>query len=308
MKVLVTGGCGYKGSVLVPMLLEAGHHVEVVDLQWFGNHLREHPNLKVRKEDFRMLKAIDAEAVIHLAGIANDPAGERNPALTWEVNALGTMQLGKAAVASKVEQFIYASSGSIYGVSNEPKVDEDSPLVPLTAYNKSKAVAEECLYAFADAMSIQIVRPGTVIGYSPRQRLDITLNGMVVQALTNATIQTDAGGKRVRPYTHIKDICAVYLWLLDRPHRTGTWNAGFENIEAVEVANLIKSRLTCKVVEKASNDPRNYRMDSTKILKAGFVPQYDVRDAIDDLISHYAAGILKDEDRHYNLRVMPHDC
>src|SRR3989338_5124877 len=134
MKILVTGGCGYKGSVLVPKLIAQGHSVIVVDIMWFGNFLPQHPNLKVIQADTR--EAQDAwfngvDEIIHLASVANDPCCELNPKLTWEISALATMQLADLAVREGVRQFIYASSGSVYGISDAPEVTEEVPLVPL---------------------------------------------------------------------------------------------------------------------------------------------------------------------------------
>ena len=147
MRVLVTGGCGYVGSVLVPKLLAAGHLVRVVDLQWFGNYLVQHPCLTVEQADFRQCE-VNEDAVIHLAAIANDPHGDLDPKLTWETNALGTMQLADKAARSGVKQFIYASSGSVYGISDAPQVTEDLPLFPLSEYNKTKMVAERVVLSY----------------------------------------------------------------------------------------------------------------------------------------------------------------
>jgi len=145
MKILLTGGCGYIGTVLTRLLLEDGHEVCVVDTQWFGNHLAPHPRLTLLQQDTRNVDAIPlagVDSVIHLANIANDPGVELNPTLSWEVNVLAAQQLADRAVRAGVKQFLYASSGSVYGIKDEPQVTEELSLVPITAYNKTKMVAE----------------------------------------------------------------------------------------------------------------------------------------------------------------------
>ncbi|MDQ5914308.1 MAG: family oxidoreductase, partial [Pseudomonadota bacterium] len=208
MKILVTGACGYKGSVLVPKLLAQGHEVIAVDLMWFGNHLAAHPALTVHRLDVRdtdRLPLAGVEAIIHLSSVANDPCGDLDPKLTWEISALATMQLADRAVRHGVGQFIYASSGSVYGVSDAEQVTEDLELRPLSEYNKTKMVSERVLLSYADRMAVQIVRPATVCGYSPRMRLDVSVNMLTMQALTRQLI-TVFGGAQTRPNIHIDDI------------------------------------------------------------------------------------------------------
>ena len=195
-KILVTGGCGYKGTVLIPKLLEAGHEVLAIDTQWFGNYLPEHPRLKVEKTSVLepdKLNFDDINAVIHLASIANDPCGDLNPKLTWEVSALATMQIADLAKRAGVERFIYASSGSVYGVKEEEQVTEDLTLEPISEYNKTKMVAERVLLSYAEDMVIQIIRPATVCGLSKRMRLDVSVNMLTMQALTKGKITVFGG-------------------------------------------------------------------------------------------------------------------
>ena len=214
MRICLTGGCGYIGSVLVPKLLKLGHVVRVFDIQWFGNYLEPHPRLNVIKADIRKPFPIgQADAVIHLAAIANDPTGNLDPKLTWEVNALATMQLADRAMRDGVRQFLYASSGSVYGVSDAPNVTEDLPLVPLSEYNKTKMVAERAVLSYSDRMAVQILRPGTVCGVSPRMRLDVAVNSITMQALEEGTI-TIQGGGQIRPNIHIEDMTDLYLLIL----------------------------------------------------------------------------------------------
>lgn len=305
MRVLVTGGCGYIGSVLVPKLLKAGHEVTVRDLEWFGNHLKPHPYLDVHEGDFRWINdARPWDAVIHLAAVANDPTGDLDPKLTWEVNALGTMRLMEVCARSLIKQFIYASSGSVYGVSDAPQVTENTPLEPVSEYNKTKMVAERCVLSYATpAMSVQIIRPATVCGFSPRMRLDVVVNRYTMQALMDGRIEV-LGGKQMRPHIHIEDMTDLYLWMLERPHRQGIWNAGFQNLSLADLARSVASVIGAQVVTEPSNDPRSYRMNSDKLLDAGFKPKRAVLDAINDVEAAYRSGILHNEDRHYNLKVM----
>src|SRR3990167_1692598 len=151
MKILCTGGAGYKGTVLVPKLLAAGHFVEVYDTQWFGNRLAPHHALRVYKQDLREIKSIGyQDAIIHLAGIANDPCGELDAKLTWEVNVYATMQLAEHAVRAGVKQFIFASSASVYGIKGGKPVVEETGLEPVSDYNKTKMVGERVLLSYAD--------------------------------------------------------------------------------------------------------------------------------------------------------------
>lgn len=284
------------------MPLLAGNEVAVADLQWFGNPL----GAPVIPIDFRSLTIetlSNFDAVIHLAAVANDPSSELDPALTWETNALGTMQLADRCAKALVKQFIYASSGSVYGVSDAPEVTEDTELNPLSAYNKTKMVAERCLLSYADRMAVQIVRPATVCGVSPRQRLDVVVNALAVQAFATGKINVE-GGKQMRPHIHIQDMARLYVWLLERPHLTGIWNAGFENASVMATARLIASYIEAVIVERPSNDPRSYRMNSDKLLKAGFVPKHNVNAAIGDLLDAFAKGNLEDTDICHNVRWM----
>lgn len=307
MKILVTGACGYKGTVLTPMLLEAGYEVRAVDTQWFGNFLPQHPALEVVQADVRDSDAINLDGIdtiIHLASIANDPCGDLNPKLTWEVSALATMQLADRARRLGIEHFIYASSGSVYGVKEEEQVTEDLTLEPISEYNKTKMVAERVLLSYADDMLVQIVRPATVCGLSPRMRLDVSVNLLTMQALTNKRI-TVFGGNQVRPNIHMQDICRVYLYMLEQGSKIqGVFNAGFENISIMSIAEMAAKRIGAEIVVTESNDPRSYRVNSDKLLATGFKPIKSVDDAIAEIIEAHDSGALKDEDRFHNLRWM----
>lgn len=306
MRILVTGGCGYKGHVLVPKLLQRGHAVVVFDTQWFGNFFKAHPKLKVIKGDVREINSIPLDGVdciIHLASIANDPCGDLNPKLTWEVSALATMQLADKAKRLGVKRFIYASSGSVYGVKEEEHVTEDLELEPISEYNKTKMVAERVVLSYQDDMVVQIVRPGTVCGYSPRMRFDVAVNMLVMQALSKGKI-TVFGGDQIRPNIHIDDITDVYLHLLDHPEYTGIYNAGFENISILEIAKRVAKHVPAEISVTQSNDPRCYRVNSDKLRATGFKPKKTVEDAIQEIIEQVQKGHCKDEDRYYNLKWM----
>ena len=307
MHILVTGGCGYIGSVLTPKLLDHGHRVTVVDIMWFGRFLPEHNNLKVIQQDIRNVEAIPMEgidAIIHLANIANDPCGDLNAKLSWEVNVLATMGLVEKAIAHKVKQFIFSSSGSVYGVKEEPKVTEDLPLVPISDYNKTKMVSERVLLSYRDKIIIQIVRPATVCGYSPRMRLDLSVNMLTVQALANGRI-TVFGGDQTRPNIHIQDITDVFIHFLNLGEKaSGIYNAGFENISILDIAKMAAKFIPAEIIVSESNDPRSYRLNADKLLSTGFKPRFKIADAIREIIEAYNSGRIKDADECYNIRTM----
>ena len=306
MKILVTGGSGYKGHVLVPKLLVRGDEVIAFDIQWFGNYLEPHPNLTVIKGDVRNIDSISLDGVdciIHLSSIANDPCGDLNPQLTWEVSALATMQLADKAKRLGIKRFIYASSGSVYGVKEELQVTEDLELKPISEYNKTKMVAERVLLSYQDDMVVQIIRPATVCGYSPRMRLDVSVNLLTMQALSKGKI-TVFGGDQVRPNIHIDDITDLYLHLIDHPEVTGIYNAGFENISIMDIAKLVTKYVPAEIAVTPSNDPRSYRVNSDKLLATGFKPKKSVEDAISEIIEKYRSGVLKDDEHFHNLKWM----
>lgn len=306
MRVFVTGACGYKGTVLVPKLLAAGHQVIAFDIQWFGSFLQPHPMLTIIKGDVRNPDEIDlsgVDAIIHLSSVANDPCGDLDPKLTWEISALATMQLADRAARNGVGRFIYASSGSVYGVKDEDQVTEDLELEPISEYNKTKMCGERIILSYAKDMVVQIVRPATVCGVSPRMRLDVSVNMLTMQALTRGRI-TVFGGDQTRPNIHIDDITDLYLFLLDNPQFTGIYNAGFENLSILDIARMVTRHVPAEVVVTPSNDPRSYRVNSDKLLATGFRPKKKVEDAVVEIIAEHRAGRLKDEDRFYNLKWM----
>jgi nucleoside-diphosphate-sugar epimerase len=306
VSVLITGGCGYVGTKLTQAVLaRTDHDVTVLDAQWFGNHLPPHPRLTMLKMDVRGTDEVDLsryDTVFHLANIANDPAVELNPYASWDVNVLATMRLVDRAARQGVTQFIFASSASVYGLKSEPNVTEDLELVPLSEYNKTKMVAERVILSYRDSLVTTIVRPATVCGPSPRMRLDLTVNLLTMQALTKGAM-TVLGGSQVRPNIHIDDLVDVYLFALDR-RLAGVYNAGFENLSVLEIAQRIAARVPADVQVLPSNDPRSYRVCSDRLRAAGFAPGKSVAIAIEEIAAAYRAGTLLDEPAAHNVTWM----
>ena len=306
MSLLVTGGCGYVGTKLTQALLaQTDHDVTVLDALWFGNHLAPHPRLTVLDLDMRRIDEVDLsgfDTIFHLANIANDPSVELSPYASWEVNVLATMRLADRAARQGVTQLIFASSGSIYGVTPEPRVTEDMVLHPISEYNKTKMVAERVILSYAGSMVTTIIRPATVCGPSPRMRLDLTVNLLTMQALTKGAM-TVLGGSQIRPNIHIDDLVNVYLFAFDR-RLAGIYNAGFENLSVLEIAQRIAARVPADVKILPSNDPRSYRQCSDRLVTAGFEVTKSVATAVDELAALYRAGQLTDEPSAYNVSWM----
>ena len=293
--IFITGGCGYKGSRVVPILLAKGHKVTVFDTTWFGNYLPAHPNLKVTIGDVRNLTDVSLkgfDTVLHLASIANDPCGDLNPASTWEISVLATQQLAEISISCGVKDFIYASSGSVYGLNEAEKVSENEVLVPISTYNKTKMCAERILRSYSNSLNIKIIRPATVCGLSPRMRLDVAVNMLTVQALQNKKI-TVLGGGQVRPNIHIEDLAELYAFFVESgAELNGIYNAGFENLKIIDIAKMIATKTKAEIVVKKSNDPRSYRLSSEKLLNIGFKPKKTVMDAISEISEAWDLGTL----------------
>lgn len=307
MNILVTGGCGYVGTKLTTQLLNDGHNVTVFDTQWFGNYLEDHPRLKNVKGNIIDIDSVPVEGneiVIHLANIANDPAVDLNPTLSWEVNVLASQQLADKCVRNGVKQLIYASSGSVYGVKSEDQVTEDLSLVPISAYNKTKMVAERVFLSYRDKMKIHCVRPATVCGLSPRMRLDVSVNMLTYQAIKNKKI-TVFGGDQTRPNIHIDDMIGVYQHFILNPKlESGCYNAGFENITILDIAKKISSINDCEIIISESNDPRSYRQNSEKLINTGFLPKFQVSDAINQISDALNKGELSYNENWYTIKTM----
>lgn len=308
MKILVTGGCGYVGSVLVPRLVQAGHEVLVVDTQWFGNFLPDSPKIRIIKKYFNEITESElegVESVIHLANVANDPSVELNPVLSWEVNVLHTTQLlNTCRKVKSIKMFMYASSGSVYGVKDEPNVTEDLDLIPISAYNKTKMSAERVCLSYADDFSVYCIRPATVCGVSPRMRFDVVVNMFVMHAFKNKKI-TVLGGDQVRPNIHIEDMARVYEHFIEKRNLpSGCYNAGFENISVMDIAEMVAKDFGVEIEIKESNDPRSYRQDSSKLLKTGYKQTKTVSDAINEVSRELKSGKIIDSDQWYTVKWM----
>ncbi|TSC59246.1 MAG: NAD-dependent epimerase/dehydratase [Candidatus Peregrinibacteria bacterium Greene0416_19] len=306
MKILLIGGCGYAGSVLTGRLLERGDDVTVVDAEWFGNFLKPHTRLKTVKMDVRETGRLPLEgmdAVINLANVANDVCVLLDPLLSWEVNVLAVMQLAEHCVRLGVPRMLHASSGSVYGLSDAERVTEDTELKPISVYNETKMVAERVLLSYAGDFNLQIIRPGTICGLSPRMRFDLVVNMFTLQALQNGII-TVFDERQVRPAIHVDDMAEVYLFMLDHPEHQGTFNAAFQNVTLGEIAQAVTKHVPSEVKKSKADDPRSYRMCSDKLLGLGFKPRKGIDDAVRAIVEASRAGTLKDEDHCYNIRWM----
>ena len=297
MKILITGACGYQGTKLIPLLLSKKHKVTAIDTQWFGNKLKKNKNLKNYKKNILDIKKNDLkeiDVIIHLASIANDPMGDLDKNLTWEVSCLGTMQLLELAVKNKVKKFIYASSASVYGVKKEKKVIETLSLKPISTYNKAKMIAEKTILSYSNKIDVTIVSPATVCGVSPRMRFDLSVNMMAYQAIKNKKM-TVFGGQQTRPNIHIDDLLDLYQFFLKKNRKfNGIFNAGFENLKIIEIAKKVKKIIPAEIkIFKNNIDIRDYRLDSSKLLSLGFKPKKNVGDAIREIKEHYGKNINK---------------
>ena len=324
-KVFVTGGAGYVGAVLVPKLLAKGYEVRVLDLFLFGHDvLPEHPGLEWIRGDIRdegLLGDVlpGADAVIHLACISNDPSFELNPSLSKTINYDAFEPLVSIAKHSGVGRFIYASSSSVYGASDAPDVTEDHPLVPLTDYNKYKGLCEPILLKYqSPEFTTVIIRPATVCGYSPRQRLDLTVNILTNLAVNTGKI-TIFGGSQKRPNIHVDDIAELYVDLLERPAEQiegKIFNAAYQNHTVAELGEMVRKVVTESMPEVGeitlettpSNDLRSYHVSSAKIQRElGWAPKRTVEDAIIDLCNAFKAGKLPDsltDPKYFNVKTV----
>lgn len=293
MNILVTGGCGYIGSRLVPHLMGLGHEVQVVDIGWFGFN-SEADGWEADVRTFPHGYGLVPDTIIHLASVANDVASDLNPDLSWDITVNGTLNMARLARECGA-RLIYASSGSVYGVHDGPAV-ETTPMYPISTYNRAKMTAENLLLDFDN---VTIVRPATVCGLSPRMRFDVLVNMFVAQAMKGKI--TVWGGQHMRPHIHMDDMIGIYEFLLDRPSLNGAFNAGFENYTVLDISKMVSHRIPCDVeVTESSDDPRSYMMDSSKILEAGFSPTKGVSDAIEEL----AESDVEEAECHHNVRWM----
>lgn len=326
--ILVTGGAGYVGSALVPRLLAAGHTVTVLDLFMYGHdvfpHVDNHPQLIQIKGDLRNPAAVakamaGCDSVIHLACISNDPSFELNPDLGKSINFDAFRPLVRAAKQAGVKRFVYASSSSVYGVKEGVEVTEDLPLEPLTDYSKFKAMCEEVLEEEREpGFTTVTVRPATVCGYAPRQRLDVIVNILTNHAVINRKVRV-LGGAQLRPNIHIEDMVDVYELVLaaaDKVVDGKVYNAGFDNLPVQELAEIVRRIVQQDNVVggpidlevQPTDDNRSYHVSSTKIAEElGFKPKRTIEDAVRDLIAAFKDGRLQgtmDDKRYYNIKTM----
>lgn len=326
--VLVTGGAGYVGAVLVPKLLDKGYRVKVLDLYIYGDDVLDSVKDKSRLEqikgdirDKELLKKClkGCDAVIHLACISNDPTFELDPALSRSINYDAFEPLVRISKDSGGKRFIYASTCSVYGVSDAENVTEEHPLVPITDYNKYKGLCEPILLKYqSPEFTTVIIRPATVCGYSPRQRFDLTVNILTNHAFNLNRIKV-FGGTQTRPNIHIEDIADLYLMLLELPDeqiKGRTYNAGYQNRSVNDIAHIVEQvmskefpdRPKIEIATLPSDDPRSYRISSEKIKKElKFVPRHTIEDAVMDLIAAFRANKFRDpmnDIRYYNIKTM----
>jgi len=317
--VLVTGGAGYVGCVLVPKLLAAGHKVVVYDNMLFGaDGLPKHPHLKVVVGDLRdhahFARAVKGmDAVIHLACISNDPSFELDPELGKSINFDAFGQLVDVAKDAGVRRFVYASSSSVYGIKDEPNVTEDLPLLPLTDYSKYKAMCEDVLHAKREpGFATLILRPATVCGYSPRLRLDLTVNILTNLAVNKREI-TVFGGSQMRPNIHIDDMTNLYVKSLqwsDEQVDGKVYNAGYHNHTVSEIADTVRTVVgdDVNIVTTPTDDNRSYHISSERIKRElGFEAERSIEDAVRDLTTAFAAGKIPNsltDPRYFNIKRM----
>jgi len=324
MKVFVPGGAGYVGSRLVPELLKAGHEVVVLDLFLYGENvfdsIKNDPKLTQIKADIRDFSAVErglkgCDAVIHLACISNDPSFELDPELGKSINLDAFEPMVKLAVKHKIKRFIFASSSSVYGVKQVPNVTEDMSLEPLTDYSKFKADCEKILFKYlSDDFICTVIRPATVCGYAPRQRLDVVVNILTNLAYNTGKVKV-TGGSQMRPNIHIEDMVRAYLHILNSPKEKiqgEIFNAGYHNNTVLELGQMVKKIVEKKrpvdLVVEPTNDNRSYHVSSEKIAKQlGFVPKFTIEKAVEDLVQAFEGGKLPNslhDDAYFNIKTM----
>ena len=321
--VFVTGGAGYVGSVLVPRLLDKGYRVKVLDLYLYGEDVldtvKDHPHLEQIKGDIRDRALLEkvmpgTDALIHLACISNDPSFELDPQLGKSINYDAFLILVAVARQCRVKRFIYASTSSVYGIKKEENVTEELSPQPLTDYSKYKAMCEEVLLKEQSPdFTTVVIRPATVCGYSPRLRLDLTVNILTNLAVNTGRI-TVFGGQQKRPNIHIDDMADLYLQLLELPKEKVAgkiFNAGYDNYPVSEIAETVRRVVGedgLEIVTTPSNDNRSYHISSEKIKRElGFTPKHTIEEAVKDLCDAFKAGKVPhplDDIRYYNIKTM----
>lgn len=321
MHTFIPGGAGYVGSKLVPALLAEGFRVTVYDLYMYGEDIfPAHPHLTQVKGDVRDLTKMETalegcDAVIHLACISNDPSFELDPQLGKSINLDCFEPFVLLCKKHGVKRFIYASTSSVYGIKSEPNVTEDMTLEPLTDYSKFKAECEKLLLKhLSDDFICTVLRPATVCGYAPRQRLDVVVNILTNLAYCTGKIKV-MGGNQMRPNIHVDDMVRAYIHVLKQPKEKihgKTFNVGYHNHTVIElgkmVQNIVGEKRPVDLVVEPTDDNRSYHVSSTKIAKElGFTPKHTIEDAIRDLLEALVAGKLPnslEDGKYFNIKTM----
>ena len=323
-RVLVTGGAGYCGSRLVPQLLRSGYKLTVYDIMYFGDDFlpKDNPNLTIVQGDIRDIKKLSSamaghDAVVSLACISNDASFELDENLSTSVNFEAFEPMVLAAKNAGVKRFLYASSSSVYGVSDQPNVTEDHPLLPLTLYNKYKGMCEPLLNKHIDDNFTGVTfRPATVCGYAPRQRLDLSVNILTNHAVNKNKI-TVFGGSQLRPNLHIQDYIDAVEMFLEAPAakiQGEIFNVGYQNLSLTEIAKLVRKvvidefpdRADLEIVTTPSDDLRSYHINSDKVNRVlGFQPRHTIEDAVRELCAAFRDNLLPnsfEDDAYFNVK------
>jgi len=311
-RVLVTGHHGYIGSVLVRLLLQAGHEPVGLDADFFVNNrfVGEPAKLPSLRRDLRDIQPRDLagfDAVMHLAALSNDPLGDLNPQLTYEINHVATMRLAESAKQAGIARFLFSSSCSMYGAAGSAMLDESAEFHPVTPYAHSKVLVEKELIALADdRFSPVFLRNTTAYGVSPFMRFDIVLNNLVAWAYTTGRVLIQSDGTPWRPLIHVEDICRAFMAALEAPRdaiHNEAFNIGLteENYQIRDLAEIVKETVPgCTVAYSPGGgpDPRSYRVNFGKVKNAlpGFQPQWNVRRGAAELLAACREAHLKEED------------
>ena len=317
-KIFITGGAGYVGSVLTPYLVSKGYQVTVFDLMLYGQTLEKNINLKIVKGDIRNTRLLEEsikgnDIVLHLACISNDPSFELNPTLGKQINLDAFTPLVQISKNLGIKKFIYASSSSVYGIKKDKNVNENMPLKPLTDYSKFKADCEKILLQYkSDGFTVVILRPATICGYSPRQRLDLVVNILTNLAYHNREI-TIFGGDQLRPNIHIQDMVRAYELFINMENEKingKIFNIGFENLTVNQLASEVQKVIgpDVKIKKLPTNDNRSYHISSKKIQdELGFVTNFSILNAIEDLKHAFEKKLLSDcliNENYFNIKKM----
>ena len=312
MRVLVTGHLGYIGTVMVPMLLQEGWDVvgfdtDLFERSTFGDGIRQVPNIRKDIRDVEVADVQGFDAIIHLAGLSNDPLGDLNPNLTYDINHVASVRLAECAKKAGVRRFVFSSSCSNYGAGGEDLLNEHSAFNPVTPYGISKVRVEQDVTKMADnSFSPTFLRNATAFGVSPRLRFDLVLNNLVAWAFTTGKVFIKSDGTPWRPIVHIADISRAFIAVLKSPIEL-THNEAFnvarneDNYRIRELADIVKDTVQGTVIEYAKDagpDKRCYRVDSSKIMKTlpAFQPVWDARKGAAELLAAYQKVGLKLDD------------